>query len=135
MKNKTTKNKIMQEIINEKEMKKLAEKYGYADTGRKLTVYSLCQYYMMSAMDEAKSQRDLASRGVGNGLVKVDHTSISKKSKEVPYEIYLETCQNIIAKSNRSVRRKVSPKYNRIVKAIDTVKGGMKMSINGGQKM
>ena len=112
----------MQEVIKEEEIKKIAEKYGYKDTGRKLTVYSLCQYYMVSAMDEVKSQRDLASHGVKNSLVKVDHTSISKKSKEVPYEIYLETCQNIINRSNRAVRRKVSAKYNRIVKAIDTTR-------------
>ena len=122
MKNNTTKNKIMQEVIKEKEIKELAEKYGYADSGRKLTVYSLCQYYMVSAIDEAKSQRDLASQGLINGLVKVHHTSISKKSKEVPYEIYLELCRSIIAKSNRAVRRKITPKYNRIVKAIDTTR-------------
>ena len=112
----------MQEVVSEKEIKKLAEKYGYADTGRKLTAYSLCQYYMVSSMDEAKSQRDLASRGVMNGLVKVDHTSLSKKSKEVPYEIYMEACQNIVSKSNRAVRRKVTPEYNRVVKAIDTTR-------------
>ena len=122
MKYNTPKTKILQEVISEKEIKELTEKYGYIDTGRKLTVYSLCQYYMVSAMDEPKSQRDLASRGVSNGLVKADHTSISKKSKEVPYEIYLELCNSIISKSNRAVRRKITPKYNRIVKAIDTTR-------------
>jgi hypothetical protein len=118
----TPKAKILQEVISESEIKELTEKYGYSDTGRKLTAYSLCQYYMVSAMNEAKSQRDLASQGVCNGLTKVDHTSISKKGKEVPYEVYLETCQSIITKSNRAVRRKVTPKYNRIVKAIDTTR-------------
>jgi len=118
----TPKTKILQEVISEKEIKELTKKYGYIDTGRKLTAYSLCQYYMVSAMNEAKSQRDLAIQGVCNGLPKVDHTSISKKSKEVPYEVYLETCQSIITKSNRAVRRKVTPKYNRIVKAIDTTR-------------
>ena len=122
MNNNTPKNKIMQEVIREKEIKSLAEKYGYSDSGRKLTVYSLCQYYMVSAMSESKSQRELAMQGVCHGLPKVDHTSLSKKSKEVPYEIYLELCRNIITKATRAVRRKVTPKYNRVVKAIDTTR-------------
>jgi hypothetical protein len=122
MNNNTPKNKILQEVISEKEIKEITTKYGYCDTGRKLTVYRLCQYYMVSAMEESKSQRELATQGKSHGLVKVDHTSLSKKSKEVPYEIYLELCGNIIAKSNRSVRRKVSREYNRIVKAIDSTR-------------
>lgn len=122
MKNNTTIQKILQEVIEEKEIKKLGEKYGYEEVGRKLTAYGLMQYYMGSSILKIKSYRELAETSETLGLRKVDYSELSKKAKEVPYEIFLEACEEIFAKSNREKRRKLTKEYNRVISAIDSTR-------------
>jgi hypothetical protein len=112
----------MQEAIREKSVIDLSEKYGYEEVGRKLTAYGLLRYFMGSAILKIKSYRELAETSATLGLVKVDYSELSKKAKEVPYEIYLDLCQEIFAKFNREKRRKLTKEYNKVIAAIDSTR-------------
>jgi len=122
MKNNTTIQKILQEVKKEEEVKNLGEKYGYKEVGRKLTAYGLMQYYMGSSMLKATSFRELAETNEKLGLRKVDYSELSKKAKEVPYEIYLDLCKEIFAKRNREKRRTLTKDYNKIIEAVDSTR-------------
>jgi hypothetical protein len=56
------------------------------------------------------------------GLIKVDYSELSKKAKEVPYEIYLDLCREIFGKFNREKRRKLTKEYNKVIAAIDSTR-------------
>jgi hypothetical protein len=122
MNNNTTVQKIMQEVIREKEIKELSEKYKYEEVGRKLTAYGLLQYFMGSSLLKIKSYRELAETSGTLGLIKIDYSELSKKAKEVPYEIYLDLCRETFAKFNREKRRKLSKEYNKVIAAIDSTR-------------
>jgi hypothetical protein len=122
MRHNTTVQKIMQEAINEKRVKELSEKYGYEEVGRKLTAYGLLQYFMGSSLLKIESYRELGETSGTLGLVQVDYSELSKKAKEVPYEIYMELCRETYAKFNREKRRKVSKEYNKVIAAIDSTR-------------
>jgi hypothetical protein len=77
---------------------------------------------MGSAMLKIKSYRELAETSGTLGVTKVDYSELSKKAKEVPYEIYLELCRETFAKFNREKRRKLTREYNRVIAAIDSTR-------------
>jgi hypothetical protein len=112
----------MQEVIKEKEINEIGKKYNYKEVGRKLTAYGLLQYYMGSSLLQIKSYRELASAHATLGLRKVDYSELSRKAKEVPYEIYLELCGRIFSKCNRTKRRKLTKEYNKVTAAIDSTR-------------
>lgn len=60
MKDNSTIQKIMQGVIEEKEIKKLEKKHGYKEVGRKLTAYGLMEYYMGSSILKIRSYREMA---------------------------------------------------------------------------
>ena len=122
MRNNTTISKIMQEVIKEKEIKELCEKYKYEDKARKAKVSMVLQYQMSGAMEESASYRELEIDGRKNGLEKVDYSTLSKKGKEIPYRIALELLENTMAKANRSKRRKLTKEYSRFVRCFDTTR-------------
>ena len=51
---------------------------------------------------------------------KVNYSTLSKKYKEIPYEIALELLEDTMEKANRVKRRSLSSEYNRFVKCFDT---------------
>lgn len=122
MKNNNTIQKILQEVISEKEIMEFGEKYNYEEVGRKLTAYGLMQYFMGSSIMKIKSYRELAETSTTLGLIKVDYSELSLKAKQVPYEIYLEACKEIFAKFNRDKRRDLTKEYNRVISAIDSTR-------------
>ena len=122
MNNNTTVQKILQEAIREKEIKELSAKYGYEEVGRKLTAYGLLQYFMGSSLLKIRSYRELAETSETLGLIKVDYSELSKKAKQVPYEIYLELCHEIFSRFNREKRRKLTKEYNKVIAAIDSTR-------------
>lgn len=114
--------RILQALISEKQCTEICEKYGYNDVARKLTVKVLFQYFLLSAILESKSYRELCLQGEAYGLPKVDYSTLSKKAKEVPYEVFLELFYIIFSKINRKSRRKIASKCGRVLKAVDSTR-------------
>lgn len=122
MSNNTQISKIMQALITKKEVEMITAKYNYNDTGRKLTVYVLFQYFFLAAILESRSFRELSVQGQYYGLPKVDYSTLSKKSSEVPSEIFQEIFQHIFNRCNRKQKRKVRNKCGRVLKIIDSTR-------------
>jgi hypothetical protein len=120
MNNNTTINKILQEVIVEKEIEELSEKHKYAETARKATASTVFRYQMAGSMEESSSYRELEIDGMKHGLVRLDHTTLSRKGKEIPYEIALDLLELTMERANRARKRKITKEYSRFVRAFDT---------------
>lgn len=114
--------KILQGIISKTEFENICQKFQYEDTARKLTAYVLFQYFLLSALLESKSFRELSFRGTNYGLPKVDYSTLSKKATAIPFEIYSAVFQSVFESCNRSQKRKIRNKYGRILKIIDSTR-------------
>ena len=122
MKHNTTISEILQEIIREKEIMEMSEKQGYEDAARKATVATMYRYQLSGAIEKSESYRDLEIDGMKNGLLRTDYTTLSRKSKEIPYEIALELLEGTMERCNRTKRRQVTKEYNRFVRNFDTTR-------------
>ena len=122
MNNNTTIKKILQEVIKEKEIKEIARKYNYEDKARKASVSVLYQYQVTGAIEKSVSYRELSIYGASHGLPELDYSTLSKKGKEVPYELALELLERLMKRANRAKRRKLSREYNRFVRSFDTTR-------------
>jgi hypothetical protein len=120
MKNNTIISKIMQEVINEEKVKKMAEKNKYGDKARKASVSTVLRYQLAGSIEECESLREMSVYGVKHGLAKLDYSTLSKKGKEIPYEISMEILEETMEKSNRGKRRAIVKEYNRFVRCFDT---------------
>ena len=110
----------MQEVINEEKVKKIAKKYEYEEKARKATVSTVLRYQLAGSIEECESLRELAVYGIKHGLTKLDYSTLSKKGKEIPYEIALELLEETMQKANRAKRRALTKEYNRFVRCFDT---------------
>jgi len=122
MNNNTTISKILQEIIREKEMQESSKKYGYEEKARKATVKAVLEYHLAGAIEKCASYRELEIYGAKHTAVPLDYSTLSKKSKEIPYEIALELLERTMRESNRTKRRKLTKEYNRFVRSFDTTR-------------
>lgn len=122
MSNNTQISQIMQGLIKKEIVENICEKYNYKDTGRKLTVYVLFQYFILAALIESKSFRELSLQGEYYGLPKVDYSTLSKKASEINYKIFAEIFIYIFNKCNRNHKRKIRSKCGRILKIIDSTR-------------
>lgn len=114
--------KILQEVITEKELGQIVEKHGYKDVGRKMTVMLLLRYFLLGAMVQSKSYRELAVQGQLCGLKRVDYSTLSKKATEVPFMIFIDLFHLLFKRSNRGNKRKLRSKCGRIIKIIDSTR-------------
>jgi len=122
MNNNTTISKILQEVIGEKEIEEASKKYGYKEKARKATVSAMMRYHLAGAIEKCTGYRELEIYGAKHTGVKLDYSTLSKKSKEIPYEIALELLERIMTEANRSKRRKITKEYNRFVRSFDTTR-------------
>jgi hypothetical protein len=120
MKNNTIISKILQGVINEEKVKKIAKKYKYEETARKADVSTVLRYQLAGSIEECESLRELPFYGIKHGLTKLDYSTLSKKGKEIPYEIALEVMEETMRKANRAKRRALTKEYNRFVRCFDT---------------
>lgn len=118
----TTIEALLQECVSEKDIKIIAEKYGYKDKGRKVTVIILFRYFLLAAILKSSGFRELRFQGTKFGLPFADYSTLSKKAKEVPYEIFQELCNLILEKATRKYRRKLEPIAMRLLAAIDSTR-------------
>lgn len=94
----------------------------YTEKGRKITAYVLMQYFLLSAVMQSDSYRELSQLGHRFNIPKADYSTLSKKAAEVPYTIALQVCQNVLASSCRSKRRKLKKESETLIKAVDSTR-------------
>jgi len=86
------------------------KEFGYVETARKCAVPILISYLIGAAKNEWKSLRHAADVGPSNGLVSVNHSSLSKYLKALDYGIIKRIFEVIVRKLNRAARRQLKMK-------------------------
>ncbi|WP_127528356.1 IS4 family transposase, partial [Paenibacillus alginolyticus] len=107
MKKSTMFSNILQTIIPKEEVLPLIKEAGYVDTGRKFKVYDLFLFLSQAALGQWDGYRDGEKRMPSSGMAKADHSTISKKAKDVPFEIFKQLLSLMIQKCNRPTRRRL----------------------------
>jgi Transposase DDE domain len=103
---------LLQSFITEEDITRLAKQYGYEDTARKLSLMDLLKFWVISAAEKWSSFRDSETKLPNyTELPNVDHSTLAKKAKAVPYEIIRDVFQLLIERANRSFRRKFFNDY------------------------
>ncbi|MFD0717716.1 IS4 family transposase [Paenibacillus sp. GCM10027626] len=107
MKKFTMFSQILQSVIPQEEIAPLINEIGYVDKARKFTVYDLFLFLAQASIEQWKGYRDGEARMGKSGLQIADHSTISKKAKEVPYQLFKELLHLLIRKCNRATKRKL----------------------------
>lgn len=101
----TTFQKLIQKFLSEDELHAILQEFHYEDTARKCTVPNIIAYLTSAAMNGWKSLRHSADVGPSNGLVSIDHSTLSKQLTGLDYAIMKRLLEVIIGKLNRAARR------------------------------
>jgi len=109
---------LIQNFLSEEEWQSILSEFGYVETARKCTVPTLISYLIGAATNEWKSLRHAADVGPSNGLVSVNHSSLSKHLKALDYGIIKRIFEVIVGKLNRAARRKL--KMPKTLLAVDS---------------
>lgn len=108
MKKSTSLSNILQTVIPKEQILPILEKLGYIDVARKFTVYDLFLFLAEAAFQQWGGYRDGEQRMGLCGLQTVDHSTLSKKAKDVPFQLFKELLDLMISLCNRQTRRKLS---------------------------
>jgi len=109
---------LIQNFLSEEEWQSILSEFGYVETARKCTVPILISYLIGAATNEWKSLRHAADVGPSNGLVSVNHSSLSKHLKALDYGIIKRIFEVIVRKLNRAARRQL--KMPKTLLAVDS---------------
>jgi len=97
---------VFKSLFGQAELASILKKYGYRDTARKFTVLELLKFFVAAAVGEWESYRESEEQLAGRSdIVRSDHSTLSKKAKELPYFISKEVFHRLISKCNRKTRR------------------------------
>lgn len=128
MKKNTLISEILQETNYTKDVSEAILSYNkshqekYYDTGRKLTVVVLIQYFLLAAMLDCRSFREVSSLGTLYGLPYVDYSGLSRKASEVPWEIIQTVCLRIFNRFPREIRRKDKKLPYQLLQILDSTR-------------
>ncbi|WP_446189246.1 transposase [Geobacillus subterraneus] len=95
----------MQKLVSDEEIQRIAEAVGYRDSSRTFTLRKLIYFFLLAAMPQWKSFRHGADVGPLYGLPTFHYSTVSKKAKEVPYDIMKRLLALIVSKCSRQTRR------------------------------
>lgn len=107
MKKSTSISNIMQLVIPKEKLSPFLQELKYVDVGRKLTVYDLFLFLAEASFQQWGGYRDGEARMGLCGLRPVDHSTLSKKAKDVPFELFKQLLNLMIQLCNRSTRRRL----------------------------
>jgi Transposase DDE domain len=107
MKKSTMFQSLLQSVLSEEEVIRLAERIGYTDTARKFSVYTLLQYWTQAAFEQWNGYRDGADRAAACGLAQANYSTFSKKAKAVPFELFKRLFHLMLQKCNRQTQRQL----------------------------
>jgi len=103
----TTFLKLIQTILTDDDIKEIAQDLGIDDASNKVTLRTVTEYMMMSAAHGWTGYRDAADVGPAAGLIQLNHSSLSKKLKELDYHFMKKVFEHIVHRCNRAARRKM----------------------------
>ncbi|MGE7092471.1 IS4 family transposase [Lysinibacillus sp. NPDC048646] len=101
---------LLQNFLPETELQAILAEFDFVDTARKCTVSTLISYLVGAATHEWKSLRHAADVAPSVGLDSVDHSSLSKRFKDLDYHIMKRIFDVVSGKLNRSAKRSLSMK-------------------------
>jgi len=99
---------IFKQLITDQDIDKLLKKHEYIDVARKFTVSALLDFFTNAAVNEWKSFRHGADVAPDFGLPSIDYSTISKKSKDVPFEIFKDLFALDCSRCNRNIHGKLN---------------------------
>lgn len=105
MKKSTSLSNILQLVISEEKILSILKELNYIDVARKFTVYDLFLFLGEAAFQQWGGYRDGEQRMALSGQRAVDHSTLSKKAKDVPFEIFKRLLDLMISLCNRKTRR------------------------------
>jgi hypothetical protein len=105
MKKSTSLSNILQLVIPEEKMLPFLEELKYIDVARKFTVYDLFLFLAEAAFQQWEGYRDGEQRMALCGQRSVDHSTLSKKAKDVPFQLFKRLLDLMIGLCNRKTRR------------------------------
>ncbi|TLS34427.1 IS4 family transposase, partial [Geobacillus thermoleovorans] len=112
----TTLPNLMQKLVSDEEIQRMAEAVGYRDSSRTFTLRELIHFFLLAVIHQWKSFRHGADVAPLYGLPRFHDSTVSKKAKEVPYDIMKRLLALIISKCSRQTRRSLRfPKPLRVV--------------------
>ncbi|OYD08796.1 hypothetical protein [Paludifilum halophilum] len=100
---------LLQSLYGLQEHAQLASAYEYHDAARKFSSYDLLKYWIAAAIGRWKGFRHSEKQlPTCTGLPSVDHSTLAKKAREVPFEMMQEILHTVIQRTSRNVRRTFS---------------------------
>ncbi|MDO0878253.1 IS4 family transposase [Anoxybacillus gonensis] len=103
-------------MVSDEDLQSITEAVGYHDTSETFTVRTLVDFFLLAALHEWKSFRHGADVAKMYGLPTFHYSTVSKKAKEVPYEVMKRLFALVVSKCNRQTRRSLRfPKALRVV--------------------
>ncbi|MGG6310480.1 hypothetical protein [Paenibacillus macerans] len=97
MKKSTSFSNILQTVFSREQITDLLAEVGYTDVARKFTGYDLFLFLAEAAFQRWSGYRDAAPRLADSGLKVVDHSTLSKKAKDVPFGVFKRLLHAAIA--------------------------------------
>ena len=105
MKQFNTISKLLTTLISPEELMAIVEKHNYIDVARTFKVENLLDFFIAAALEKWAGYRDGSEVMASIGLSPVNYSTVSKKARDVPYEIFKDLFHLLISKCNRSKRR------------------------------
>jgi hypothetical protein len=96
---------ILQRVLPEEKVLLLVKELGIIDGARKFTIYDLFLFLSEAAFQQWKGYRHGELCMPLCGLRAVDHSTVSKKAKDVPFELFKRLLHLMIQQCNRKTRR------------------------------
>ncbi|MCL6584929.1 MAG: hypothetical protein K6T72_00160 [Anoxybacillus sp.] len=90
----------------------MIEAVGYHDTSRAFTMRTLVNFFLLAALHEWKSFRHGADVAKMYGLPTFHYSTVSKKAKEVPYEVMNRLCVMEMAISSHEKTDNLAPLFS-----------------------
>lgn len=124
MKKSTSLSNVLQSVIPPERISPILEELNYVDVARKFTVYNLFLFLSEAAFQQWDGYRDGEQQMAHHGQRAVDHSTLSKKAKHVPYELFKRLLTILIELCNRKTRRSLGiPKELLIVDSTQVTVG------------
>lgn len=99
---------LLQTVFSREQIADLLAEIEYIDVARKFTAYDLFLFLAEAALQPWSGYRDAEPRLAASGLKSVDHSTLSKKAKDVPFELFKRLFQSALSLCSRPVRRRLN---------------------------
>lgn len=103
----TTFLKLIQTILTGEDINEIADELGLDDSANKVNLRAVTEYMIMAAVHGWTGYREAADVGPSADLIQLEHSSLSKKLKELDYSFMKAVFERIVQRLNRAGQRKM----------------------------